>query len=174
MLDSPTFRHLKEGYTLHVHTAGGGRGYALHVYTTGDGKTYTLHTARPKCWLWKGIHPACPFCWLWKWIHSDSVRQFYWRWKRDTPSTFVVHTTGCGNGYTLHVHTAGCENGYTLHVHTAGVGGGERDAHCPMHVQTACGGKWCTLQVHRQLLMVLYLLYDIEKLYVNAGMLEKS
>jgi hypothetical protein len=45
-------------------------------------------------------------------------------------------------GYTP-AHTAGCGNGYTQHV-------------------------------HRQLLMVLFLLDDIEKSYVNAGMPEKS
>jgi hypothetical protein len=41
------------------------------------------------------------------------------------------------------------KKGYTLYVHTAG-------------------------DRHRQLLMVLFLLYDIEKSYVNAGMPEKS
>ncbi len=50
-------------------------------------------------------------------------------------------------------------------------GVGERD---PMHVQTAGSEKWYTLHVHRQLLMVLFLLYDIEKSYINAGMPEKS
>ncbi len=39
---------------------------------------------------------------------------------------------------------------------------------------TADSEKWYTLYVHRQLLMVLFLLYDIEKAYVNAGMPEKS
>jgi hypothetical protein len=47
------------------------------------------------------------------------------------------------NGCTLHIHTASCGNGYTLHVHTAG------------------GGKEYTLHIRRQLLMVLFLLYDI-------------
>ncbi len=42
----------------------------------------------------------------------------------------------------------------------------------PVHVQTACSGEWYTLHVHRQLLMVLFLPYDIEKSYVNAGMPE--
>ncbi len=32
MPDSLTFRHLKKGYTLHVHTAVGGKKYNLHVY----------------------------------------------------------------------------------------------------------------------------------------------
>jgi hypothetical protein len=59
-------------------------------------------------------------------------------------------------GVILHVHTAGCGNGYSLHVHTA------------------IGGKDYTLHVYRQLLMVLFLKYDIEKSYVNAGMAEKS
>jgi hypothetical protein len=53
-------------------------------------------------------------------------------------------------------HTAGCGNGYTQHVHTA------------------VGQKEYTLHVHRQLLMVLFLLDDIEKSYVNTGMPEKS
>jgi hypothetical protein len=42
MPDSPTFRHLQKWFTLHIHTAGGGKEYTLHVY----------------CWLWKWIHPA--------------------------------------------------------------------------------------------------------------------
>jgi len=29
--DSPTFPHLKKGYTLHVHTAVGGKEYTLQV-----------------------------------------------------------------------------------------------------------------------------------------------
>ncbi len=44
----------------------------------------------------------------------------------------------------------------------------------PVHIQTAGSGKWYTLHAHRQLLRVLFLLYDIEKSYVNAGMPEKS
>ncbi len=55
------------------------------------------------------------------------------------------------------------KKGYTLHVHTASVGDSERDTHAV---------QWYTLHVHRQLLMVLFLLYDIEKSYVNAGMSE--
>jgi hypothetical protein len=39
-------------------------------------------------------------------------------------------------------------------------------------VHTAVGGKKYTLHVHRQPLMVLFLLYDIERSYVNAGMPE--
>jgi hypothetical protein len=34
--------------------------------------------------------------------------------------------------------------------------------------------KGYTLHVHRQLLMTLFLLYDIEKSYINAGMPEKN
>jgi hypothetical protein len=30
------------GYTLHVHTAGGGKGYTLHVHAAGSGRGYTL------------------------------------------------------------------------------------------------------------------------------------
>jgi hypothetical protein len=37
MRDSPTFRHLKKGYTLHVHTPGGGKVHALHIQTAGHG-----------------------------------------------------------------------------------------------------------------------------------------
>jgi hypothetical protein len=48
------------------------------------------------------------------------------------------------------------KKGYTLHVHTANVGGGKRDTHA-VHFQT-------------QRLMVLFLLYDIEKSNPNAGM----
>jgi hypothetical protein len=40
--------------------------------------------------------------------------------------------------------------------------------------ETAGSGRWYTLHVHRQMLMVLFLLYYIEKSYVNAGIPEKS
>jgi hypothetical protein len=43
-----------------------------------------------------------------------------------------------------------------------------------LYVHTPGCGKEYTLHVHRQLLMVLFLKYDIEKSYVNAGMAEKS
>ncbi len=46
--------------------------------------------------------------------------------------------------------------------------------HYPVHIQTEDSGKWYTLHAQRQLLRVLFLLYDIEKSYVNAGMPEKS
>jgi hypothetical protein len=49
---------------------------------------------------------------------------------------------------------------YTPHVHTT--------------LQTEGGGNGYTLHVHRRLLLVLLVLYDVEKSYVNAGMLEKS
>jgi hypothetical protein len=42
-----------------------------------------------------------------------------------------------------------------MHVPTASVGVGERDTHA--------------VQIHSQLLMVLFFLYDIEKSSVNAG-----
>ncbi len=41
-------------------------------------------------------------------------------------------------------------------------------------VQIEGSGKWYTMPVHRRLLMVLFLLYDIDKSFVNAGMPEKS
>jgi hypothetical protein len=41
-------------------------------------------------------------------------------------------------------------------------------------MQVVKSSKVIHLDVHRQLLMVLFLLYDIEKSYVNAGMQEKS
>ncbi len=59
--------------------------------------------------------------------------------------------------------------GYTVHIHTAGVGGGERDIQCMSQVQSTGSGMGYTLLVQRQLLMVLFLLYDIEQSYVNAG-----
>jgi hypothetical protein len=43
-----------------------------------------------------------------------------------------------------------------------------------LHVHTAGCGNGYTLHVHRQLMMVLFLKYFIEKSYVNAGMPEKS
>jgi hypothetical protein len=38
-----TVRHLKKGYTLHIHTAGGIKGHTQHVHTTGGGRGYALH-----------------------------------------------------------------------------------------------------------------------------------
>jgi hypothetical protein len=74
------------------------------------------------------------------------------------------YRTGSGIGIFVHSGTGltGCrtvrhlKKGYTRHVHTAGCGNGY------------------TLQVLRQLLMVFFLLCDIEKSYVNAGLPEKS
>ncbi len=37
MPDSPTFRHLKKRYSLHVHTASGRKGHTLHVHTASIG-----------------------------------------------------------------------------------------------------------------------------------------
>ncbi len=56
----------------------------------------------------------------------------------DTPCTFILLAVERDLPCTSMM---GCGNGYTLQVHTAGVGNGERDAHCQVHVQTACGGK---------------------------------
>jgi hypothetical protein len=63
------------GYTLHVHTAGGGIGYTL---------------ACPYCWWWKDIHPSCLYCWQWKWIHPGHPNCFQWK-----GYTLDVHTA-CG------------------------------------------------------------------------------
>jgi hypothetical protein len=41
-----------------------------------------------------------------------------------------------------------------------------------VHIQTAGSGKGYTLHVHIQVLMMLFLLYDDEKSFVNAGMPE--
>jgi hypothetical protein len=89
---------------------------------------------------------------------------------------FVHSGNGLSGGCRTVRHSGIVKKGYTLHVHPS-VDGGERDT-LAVHVQTAGTGsekfKRFVLHVHRQLLMVLFLLYDIEKLYVNAGMPEKS
>jgi hypothetical protein len=68
---------------------------------------------------------------------------------------------------TLHVHTV-CGEKAPLHVHTAC---GEKTP-CTsillMDVHTASGGQEYTLHVHTRLLLVLNLLYHVDK--VNAGM----
>jgi hypothetical protein len=51
------------------------------------------------------------------------------------------------------------------------VGGGERETQCTSKLQVVESDTTCTS--YRQLLMVLSLLYDIEKSYVNAGMPNK-
>jgi hypothetical protein len=47
-----------------VHTAGCGNRYTLHVHTADGGKG--RHPTCPYCRLCNGIHPARPFSWLWK------------------------------------------------------------------------------------------------------------
>ncbi len=48
----------RKGYTLHVHTAGGGKGYTLHVH-----KRLLLHGVTLDIWCWKIIYnteiPEC-------------------------------------------------------------------------------------------------------------------
>jgi hypothetical protein len=59
---------MEKGYTLHVHTAGGGKGYRY---------TLQVHIA----WQWKETHPAHPYCWQWKGytlhVHSAEVGKLY-------------------------------------------------------------------------------------------------
>jgi hypothetical protein len=65
--------------------------------------------------------------------------------------TLHARIAGGGKGDTLGnmgIHTAGCGKGYTLHVQTEG------------------SGKKYTLHTHTRLLMVLFLLLDVEKPYV--------
>jgi hypothetical protein len=75
-------------------------------------------------------------------------------------------TGGAGKGYALHFETAGCGNGYTLHVHTVSVGGCERDTQCTSKLvvdsDTPC------MSIDSCCMMVLFLIYDIEKSYLNA------
>jgi hypothetical protein len=51
MSDSPTFRHLKKGYTLHDHTASVGgverNTHAVHVRTAGSESSKVIYLARP-------------------------------------------------------------------------------------------------------------------------------
>jgi hypothetical protein len=73
-------------------------------------------------------------------------------------ATLHVHTAGGGKGYTLHVHTAGGGNGYILQVHTASM--------VVKGIPTArlnCM-KWKVIHParHRWLLMVIFMLYDVE------------
>ncbi len=60
MPDSSTFRHLRKGYTLHIHTAGGRKRHTMHIHTAGGGRGYTLHfhtagverhTTLRSCWV---------------------------------------------------------------------------------------------------------------------------
>jgi hypothetical protein len=83
-----------------------------------------------------------------------------------------MHIAGAGNGHTLHVHTAGVGKGYTLQFRAAG---GENWKEYPLHVQlqTTDSGKVYTLYVHRRLVVVLFLLYEVEKSEVNEGIPEK-
>ncbi len=58
-----------------------------------------------------------------------------------------------------------------MHVNTAG---GGKDTPCTstlstLHVHTSGGGKGYTLHCYTWLLLLLYLLYEIEKSEVNAG-----
>jgi hypothetical protein len=57
---------MEKGYTLHVHTAGGGKGDTLQVHIA---------------WQWKETHPAHPYYWQWKGytlhVHSAEVGKLY-------------------------------------------------------------------------------------------------
>jgi hypothetical protein len=55
----------KKEYTLHIHTAAGGKGYKLHVYSILL-MVKGIKPASPYCWWLKGIHRAHPYFWLWK------------------------------------------------------------------------------------------------------------
>jgi hypothetical protein len=106
-----------------------------------------------------GLGPLIPVP---DWFRHRHFCSFWYRtdWMPDSPKFRHLKKR-----YRLHVHTAGGRKGHTLHVHTASVGGGEKE---PMHTK---------LQVVKsskliQLLMVSFLLYAIEKSYVNAGMSE--
>jgi hypothetical protein len=138
MPDSPTLRHFKKGYILHVHTAGGRRDtpctfILLAVEGTHlarsycwrwkgihparpycwRGKAYTLHTARPKCCLWKWIHPALAYCWRWKGRHP--AHPYCWLWKEIHPARPFwwlwkwIHSV-------RQFYCMAVEKGYTKHV----------------------------------------------------------
>jgi hypothetical protein len=87
--------------------------------------------------------------------------------------TLHVHTAAVEKGYTLLVHIAGDGRGYTLHIHTIGTGVGKRNTHCTSKLQVV-ESNTPGLHLHRRLLMVLFLLYDAEKSYINAGMPETA
>ncbi len=55
--DTPCMCILLEGYTLHVHTAGGGKGYTLHVHTAGCGNVYSKIQRMPAWNSPKGNDP---------------------------------------------------------------------------------------------------------------------
>jgi hypothetical protein len=110
--------------------------------------------------------------------------------------TLHVHTASDGLGYTLHVHTAGGRKGYALPSILQVVKrytpcrsillAMERDTPCmsilllvvekryTLNIQTKGSGKCYNLYIHRQLLLVFFLSYDVEKSHVNARMPEKS
>jgi hypothetical protein len=97
-------------------------------------------TLTPSGW-WKRLGS---YCWWWKGLHYAQY-------------TLHVHTAGGGKGILTaqsHPYTASGGKGYNLHVHTSG------------------GEKGNTLHSQRRLLMVLLFLYECEKSYANAGMLE--
>jgi hypothetical protein len=100
------------------------KGYTLHIHTAGGGKAYTLHTAHCT-YILLAVEMDTP---------CTSILQVV---KGKTPCTSILlaverdtscHSAGCGNGYTLYIsttgggkgQTAGCRNEYFLHVHTAG------------------------------------------------------
>jgi hypothetical protein len=76
--------------------------------------------------------------------------------ERDTSCTSILFAV-------KNVHTTGGVKGYTLHVQTAGVGGGERDTPaCPSILLVLVELKVNTQFVKRWLLLVLFLLCDVE------------
>jgi hypothetical protein len=140
--------------------------YTFSLLLVERGKPST--SAHPYCWWWKGIHSArqygravcIPFlyCWWLKEVHlnihtiddemNTPCTSICWRWNG---YTLHVHTAGIGKGCTLHVHV-----GYTLHVHTAG------DVKGYIHHASHSFGCVKRYTLHR-LLVVFFLLYDIEK-----------
>jgi hypothetical protein len=96
MPDSPTFRHLKKGYTLHVHTAGGRKGHTLHVhrqllmvlFLLNDIEKSYVNAGMSECG--RKVSPASAFLLVVScfsaasvYLHQDSDR---YRWSRISPA----------------------------------------------------------------------------------------
>ncbi len=73
-----------KGYTLHVHTSGGGKRYTLHIHTVGGGKDTPCTSILLAV---KRIHPAGPYCWQWKGYTFTSIMLAM---ERDTPCTSIL------------------------------------------------------------------------------------
>ncbi len=123
--------------TMHVHTACGGKGYTQHAHTAGVERELPCTSTMLAV---KGRHPGSPYC---------------WRWKEGTTCTSILMGVE-----RMHPGRRYCKQWNGKHpAHPSCWVRGK----APFMSKTAGSGKRYTQKVHRQLLLMLFLLCDAEK-----------